>query len=232
VYEAVLAKLALARGSTLLDVGCGAGTFASIAAEQNLRVSGIDAASALLDIARERVPDAEFTSGEIEELPFAEGAFDAVTGFNSFQYAARPVAAVAQAKRVAKKGAPVVILTWGIPEKMPAASLVTALKPLMPPPPPNAPGPFALSEESALRSLAQDAGLTPVEVCDVNCTWHYKDLATGIRGLNSSGVARRAMDNTSEDAVAKAHEQALAPFRQGDGAYRIGAVFRYLLARA
>lgn len=78
-----------------------------------------------------------------------------------------------------------------------------------------------------MRGLAQDAGHTPVEVSEVNCTWQYKDLATGIRGLNS-GAARRAM----EDAVTKAHEQALAPFRQGDGAYRIGAVFRNLLARA
>ena len=88
------------------------------------------------------------------------------------------------------------------------------------------------AEESALRTLAQEAGLTPVEVCDVNCAWRYEDLATGIRGLNSAGVAKRAMDNTSEEAVTKAHEHALAPFKQSDGTYRIGATFRYLIARA
>jgi hypothetical protein len=40
-------------------------------------------------------------------------------------------------------------------------------KPLLPSPPPGAPGPFALSEASALRALAEAAGLEPIEVFDV-----------------------------------------------------------------
>jgi ubiquinone/menaquinone biosynthesis C-methylase UbiE len=44
----------------------------------------------------------------MEELPFADGTFDVVTGFNSFQYASSPVAAVKEAKRVARKGGYVV----------------------------------------------------------------------------------------------------------------------------
>jgi ubiquinone/menaquinone biosynthesis C-methylase UbiE len=231
-YEAVFGRLGLGRGKKLLDVGCGAGMAASIAAASGVSVSGIDASDALIAIARERVPSGDFRVGEIEELPFDAESFDAVTGFNSFQYASSPASALAAAKRVARKGAPVVVLTWGKPEGMPAAALVAALRPLMPPPPPGAPGPFALSEENALRALVTQAGLAPEVVVDVESPWEYPDLATAVRGLNSAGVAERAMRNTSEDAVTKAHSDALAPFRGPDGRYRIGAAFRFIVARA
>jgi hypothetical protein len=68
-------------------------------------------------------------------------------------------------------------------------------------------------------------------VFDVDSPWSYPDEATAVRGLNSSGVAKRAMDNSGEAAVSEAHRQALGPFRQTDGGYRIGASFRCLLAR-
>jgi SAM-dependent methyltransferase len=205
---------------------------AQIAATQGARVSGLDASESLLTIARGRVPQGDFRLGEMEELPYPARSFDLVTGFNAFQYAANPAVALAEAGRVAKPGGHVVIMTWGMPEGMQAASLVMALKPLLPPPPPGAPGPFALSEDSTLRAFAAQAGLTPVGVNDVECTWSYPDLATALRGLGSSGVAMRARENSGDEAVDRAHEASLAPFRQADGRYQIGATFRWLLARS
>ena len=160
----------------------------------------------------------------------ADAAFDLVTGFNAFQFAAYPVVALQEARRVARSHGRVVVMTWGDPEHMEAASLVAALRPLLPPPPPGAPGPFALSNTSALRALAESAGLKPIDVFDVACAWQYPDLATGLRGLASSGVAIRAAEHSGAEAVDAVHAAALAPFRQEDGAYRIGAAFRWLLA--
>ena len=100
----------------------------------------------------------------------------------------------------------------------------------MPPPPPGAPGPFALSDEAALRQFASDAGLDPTEVFDVESPFIYADEDTAVRGQNSSGVAARAMENTSEDAVTGAHKDAISPYRQIDGGYRIDATFRCLVA--
>jgi hypothetical protein len=134
------------------------------------------------------------------------------------------------AERVAKPTGHVVVMTWGTPEGMEAASLVAALKPLLPPAPPGAPGPFALSEEAALRAFAVRAGLRPLEVHDVTCHWQYPDLPTALRGLGSSGVAARAMAHSGEEGVNHAHAAALAPFRQSGGGFRIGASFRWLLA--
>jgi SAM-dependent methyltransferase len=186
----------------------------------------------LLAIARSRVPQGDYRVGELEELPFADDSFDMVTGFNSFQYAADPKAALSEAKRVAKPGATVVIMTWGPPEGMEAASLVAALRPLLPAPPPGAPGPFALSNEGALRAFAEAAGLEPVEVMDVDSPWFYADLPTALRGLGSSGVAARAAAHAGKEAVDAGHAAALAPFEQPDGGYRVGALFRCLVARA
>lgn len=231
VYQAVFDRVGMQRGWKYLDMGCGAGLAVQMAASAGATVHGLDAAENLLAIARTRVPDGDFRVGELESVPFADGLFDLVTGFNSFQYAARPVAALTEARRVTKPGASVTIVVWGRPEGMEAASLVVALRPLLPAPPPGAPGPFALSDEAALRRLAEAAGLAPVELFDVDSPWEYADLQTALRGLGSSGVAARARENSSAEAVNAAHATALEPFRRADGSYRVGAAFRCLIAR-
>lgn len=232
VYQAVFDSLRLGPGTRYCDVGCGAGMAALLASERGAMVSGIDAAQSLLEIARERVPNADFHLGDLEELPFHDATFDFVTGFNAFQFAADPAAALREAKRIAKPSGRIVVLTWGNPQGMEAAAIVGALKPLLPAPPPGAPGPFALSDEGALRAFAAAAGLTVVEVSDVACQWHYQDLDTALRGLGSSGVAAKAAEHASAEAVNQSHAVALAPFRKEDGSYRLGATFRWLLAAA
>jgi SAM-dependent methyltransferase len=232
VYHVVFAKVGLKDGTKYLDAGCGAGMAAQIASELGADVTGVDAAPNLLAIAKERIPAGTFHQGDLESLPFPNHTFDCVTGFNSFQFAGDPGTALREAKRVARPGASVVIMTWGKPEGMEAASLLAALRPLMPPPPPGAPGPFALSDEASLRAFASGAGLKPLEILDVDCPWIYPSLESGLRGLRSSGGAARAIENSSESAVDEAHSKALAPFRQSNGTYRIGAVFRCLIAEA
>ncbi len=110
-------------GYLLLDAGCGSGMAAQIAAERGAHVSGLDATANLIAIAKTRVPDGDFHVGNLENLPFPDGAFDVVTGFNSFQYAGNARAALAEAKRVVKTGARVVIMTWGVPDGMEAAAI-------------------------------------------------------------------------------------------------------------
>lgn len=134
VYGAVLAALAPKPGQRLLDVGCGAGLFAQLAAGSGAVVCGIDASKAMLDIAADRVPAGDFRKGDLETLPYRDSSFDVVTGFNAFQFAANPSRALAEAARVVRPGGAVVVVTWGKPALMPAASVITALRPLLPPP--------------------------------------------------------------------------------------------------
>lgn len=231
VFQEVLKRTDVGEGTNYLDVGCGSGMAAHLAANLGAEVSGLDASEDLLEIARERVQKANFCLGDMEALPFEDNGFDVVTGFNSFQYAGNPRIALAEARRVTKPSGHVVIMTWGTPEGMEAASLVAALKPVLPAPPPGAPGPFALSDEAVLRDFASAAGLKPISVFDVQSPWSYADEAAAIRGLGSSGVAARAMSHSGESAVNAAHAAAIAPFQKPDGSYSINANFRCLLSR-
>ncbi len=230
VYSAVFDRVGLQRDTAYLDVGCGSGVATQVAFERGACISGLDAAENLLAIAQTRVPAGKFHAGDLENLPFPDDSFDLVTGFNAFQYAGDPNAALTEAKRVARQDGVIVIMTWGEPAGMDAAKLVAALKPLLPPPPPGAAGPFALSEESTLREFALAAGLSPTEVFDVSAPWHYPNLETALKGLKSAGVAVRAIEHTSEAAVDAAYSKALEPFRQSDESYRVGATYRCLIA--
>lgn len=232
LYKAVIHALNIGPGVSVLDVGCGAGGFALLAAQQGAKVSGFDATAALLEIARARTPNGDFSRGDMEQLPYADNTFDAVTGFNSFQYAADPVNALKEARRVAKDGAPVTVALWGKSEDCEAAAYLLALKPLLPPPPPGAPGPFALSQEGALEALVEKAGLKPETTETVDCNWEYPDLDTALRGMLSAGPAHRAVLAAGEKEVRDAVTRAIEPFKTASGGYRLENKFIYMVTRA
>ncbi len=232
LYEGVLHRPELANARSILDVGCGPGLAVQVFAQKIANVAGIDASAAFIEIARERMPSRNFRVGEMEALPYADGSFDVVTGFNAFQYAASPINALREARRVAQPGGTIVIATWGLPEDCEAAGHLKALGALMPPPPPGAPGPFALSDETKLKALASEAGLTPIDVIDVECLWVYPSLDVALRGMLSAGPAERAIRNSSTERARDAVASSIAPYRKPSGEYRLNNKFRYLVARA
>jgi ubiquinone/menaquinone biosynthesis C-methylase UbiE len=64
-----------------LDVACGTGFMT-----RNLRgeVTGLDQSDAMLEVAREQVPEATFVQGDALDLPFADGEFERL--FTSYFY--------------------------------------------------------------------------------------------------------------------------------------------------
>jgi SAM-dependent methyltransferase len=195
-------------------------------------VAGFDATGPFIAIAKDRVPGGDFRVGEMEQLPYDDGTFAVVTGFNSFQFAASPVNALKEARRVAKPGAVVVTATWGKPELCEAAALLGALRPLLPPPPPGAPGPFSLSANGALEALVEQAGLTPKSTGDVDCPFEYPNLEAVLRGFLSAGPSVKAIQVSGESRVKDAVTSAIAPFRLSSGGYRLENTFRFLVAAA
>lgn len=231
LYATVLDGGGIGAGKRMLDVGCGSGLCCHLASKRGVQVAGIDAAPKLIEIAKERTPAGDFHVGEMEELPFADGSFDLVTGFNSFQFAADPVNALKQARRVAKPGGMVAMAVWGSANDCEAAVFVRAQGSLLPPPPPGAPGPFALSEPGLLEKMLTDASLTPVKSGDANAPFIFKNGDKALRAIASSGVGVRAIRQVGLDAFRSAVMPPIAPFRQPDGSYRMNNKFRYVLAR-
>lgn len=231
LFEAVLQEASVRAETSVLDIGCGSGVFCEMAFKRGAKVSGLDASEALLAIARERVQRGDFRTGEMEELPYADRSFDLVTGFSSFQFAANPTRALQEASRVSRTGS-VVIAVFGKPEENESTAYIKAMGSLLPPPPPGAPGPFALSTDGALEALAIQAGLNPTALKIVDCPWKYPDEQTALRGLMSSGPAIRAIQAKGEDVVREAILQVIAPFKTSSGGYLIKNNFHYLIAKA
>ena len=99
--------------------------------------------------------------------------------------------------------------------------------------PPAAPGtldPFALSEDGALAALVKQVGLMPMYVDDVECIWDYPDLETALKGLLSTGPAVKAIRTVGEQKARETAADAIAPFKQSSGGYRLRDQFRYVIA--
>lgn len=231
-YEAALDALDIGPNMRLLDAGCGAGLALVLAAKRGVVPTGLDAAGGLLEVARERLPDADLRQGDLEDLPFEDDSFDGVTAFNSVQYAADPTNALREIKRVAKPGAPVAVVTWGTPEQCEMRAVLQAIGSLLPPPPAGSGGPFALSAAGALEALVESAGLAAERSIDVPTPYTYPDMDTAIRAQMSSGPARRAIEHAGAAPLRDALTATFADHRAADGSIRLDNVFRVLVARA
>ena len=236
VYRHVLERVIVGRGTSLLDVGCGAGRFSRIAADRGAAVSGLDATAHFVEIARERIPDGDFRVGDMEDLPWADDSFDVVTGFNSFFIAADMGNALREARRVARPGASVAMTVFGRPERCQSTAVFSSLRQFMPPSADDAAeeaeeGP-GLHEEGALETLATDAGLSPREAGYFEFAEEYPDLETMLRGYLAAPPFVRAARSAGDEAVRESLTEALRPLETSSGRYRLEDELRYLIAVA
>lgn len=124
--DVAVAALGLAGGDQVLDLACGTGNAAAVAAAQGARVTGHDGSQRLLAVARERVPDGEFVHGDMGDLPFADAAFDAAVSVFGIIFARPAEPAVAELARVVRPGGRVAITSW--PPRGPAFKAIMLMR--------------------------------------------------------------------------------------------------------
>jgi len=231
-YEEALRRVSLRPGQRVLDIGCGVGVFLGVVAKRGAEAFGIDASETLVALARRRVPSAELCVGEMEALPYEDDAFDLVTGFNSFFFATDMVAALREAGRVAKAGAPVVIQVWGAHDRCDLEAMKAIARPFFPPRPSDAPPDPDLSQPGVLEVVAAEAGLTPEETFTTSWAYAIPDEPTLVRAMLAPAGLALAVGPEREEEVAAAIVEGLAPYRLADGSYRLENEYRYLIARA
>jgi ubiquinone/menaquinone biosynthesis C-methylase UbiE len=114
--EQFFLRLGVTPGTRLLDVGCGAGQLALIAARAGAQVTGCDIATNWLEKARARAAAEEleitFEEGDAEALPYEEAQFDAVISLFGAMFAPRPDLVAAELTRVCRPGGLIAMANW------------------------------------------------------------------------------------------------------------------------
>lgn len=129
-YELVAAELTpaarhvvglagLQPGERVLDLACGTGNAALLAAAAGVVATGLDGATRLIDVARVRAAEEglapTFEVGDIHDLPFAGETFDVVLSVFGVIFAGDPGRAFAEIMRVLRPGGRALFSAW-LPE--------------------------------------------------------------------------------------------------------------------
>jgi ubiquinone/menaquinone biosynthesis C-methylase UbiE len=115
--EAEVAFLAqhLPVGAHVLDVPCGTGRHSAGLSAHGYTMAGLDISERVIAVARDTVPDADFRTGDMRELPWEDASFDAVlnlwTAFGYFETQDEDERVLAEFARVLRPGGIVILDT-------------------------------------------------------------------------------------------------------------------------
>lgn len=174
--EAVLARVAPKRGERVLDIGCGCGTTTFALAEMvgpDGTVVGIDISEPMLEVARadaeaKGINNVEFVLGDAQTHPFSPDHFDVLYSRLGTMFFDEPGAAFANLHRAMKPGGRFGSVVWQPIEenqwsRVPRDAVATII-PQQVEPDFDAPGPFSLSDRSALSETLKKAGFVDVDI--------------------------------------------------------------------
>ena len=118
---AVLVEAAkVEEGMTVLDAGAGDGNVALAAVERGAQVTACDLAPAMVVRGHARCPEATWALADVQDLPYADGEFDAVVSAFGATLAPNAVRTARELVRVTRPGGMVVLAAW-IPQGLPGA---------------------------------------------------------------------------------------------------------------
>jgi SAM-dependent methyltransferase len=230
LWEAMMDAAGVGSGTRFLDAGCGAGGASILAAQRGARVSGLDAAEGMIEIARRQVPNGDFRVGDIEHLPFDNFAFDVVFAASSIQFSADRIATLQEFARVCNPRGRITAGLFGPPERVAYRSIPKAIGETLPEPPSGA-GPFELSAPGTLEGLFTEAGLHVLESGEVDCPFYYPDFEIFWRAISATGPAQKAQQFGGKKLLKTVVQSAAEAFRLDDGSILIQPnIFIYVVA--
>jgi ubiquinone/menaquinone biosynthesis C-methylase UbiE len=238
VRERMLDELAPRPGDTVLELAAGAGETgfeaAAILGERG-RLISTDFSPAMMDVARRR--GAELGLGNVgyrvmdaERIELDADSVDGVLCRFGYMLMADPAAALAETRRVLRPGGRLALAVWSAPERNPWVTIGFGLlveQGHMPPPDPDAPGPFAMAGEEEARALLEDAGFHSVRTAEIPVSFAFRDLDEYRTFSADTGgpvaVVLRGLPEDEREALKAQLRAALAPF-ETDGRYELPGV--------
>lgn len=149
-------RVAPQRGERVLDLATGTGWTSRLLARYGATVTGADISADLIEAAKARAQaehlDIDYQIGDAEQLPHADGSFDAVVSTFGVMFASHPEAAAGEMARVCRRGGRIGLATW--PAKGGVYEMFVVMRAYMPPPPtPAPPSPFAWGDPDRVQAL-------------------------------------------------------------------------------
>jgi SAM-dependent methyltransferase len=216
-WEAVAGAAGIDDGTSLLDLGCGDGTFCAFVARRGAIVHGVDVEPDAIAEALETAPGADLRLGLMESLPWADASFDVVTSFNALQYALDPEMALSEATRVVRPDGRIAICKWGPPAENDFFAFLTSI----------GAGGLRDGDRLPVTDPVQDAiRRAPVEVIATGHVPAPIEMADEV-ALEASLVRARIDVEAGALGTEATVGAAAAPYRRADGSYRFENRLRF-----
>ncbi|WP_026249170.1 class I SAM-dependent methyltransferase [Streptomyces sp. LaPpAH-108] len=136
-WDARLREWLPIRPADVLDLGCGTGSLALLAAEQGHRVTAVDSSPAMVELARAKLAgrDAAVLRGDAAEPPVGEGSTDVVLVRHVLWALPEPEKVLRRWRELLRPGGRFVLVegVWGTvsPTGIPADRLAASLEPVV-----------------------------------------------------------------------------------------------------
>jgi SAM-dependent methyltransferase len=211
---ALLDAAGVGAGVRVLDVGTGTGEVAAAALERGAVPIGLDLAKEMIAAARARHPEIEFRQGDAEEMPFTEGAFDAVLAAFVLNHLPHPEAAAAEWSRVLRPSGRLALSIWEEPRRSPffgvlmeamRAAGIDGRSRI-----PSGPDPYRFADDREMRSLLEAAGFEQVTVSLLELSFRATDVRELVRGVLEGTVRAAGALEAATDAELARFETELA----------------------
>lgn len=224
-----LARMALRPGERVLDVACGTGIVARLAAPllgPAGSIIGTDLNAGMLEVARRHQPSGgahvEWRQGDAMALPFPDAGFDVVLCQQGLQFFPERAGALREMRRVLRPGGRVGLCVWRGIEHSPCHLAIAAAlrRHLGPDLAARFEAPFDFGDGEALRDAMAAAGFRDIVIEVATVTRRLLPPAESIPGLLAStpiGPDVAALDGGTRDAIIAEAAEALTAYHDARG---------------
>ena len=203
---ALLEAAHVTEGMRVLDVCCGAGYAAGLAAERGAEAVGIDFSQAQIELAAARYPNAQFHEGDATSLEFDDQTFDCVVNGIGVPHFENPDVAIAEAFRVLRSGGRFAFSVYAKPDEAIGFGLIYAAVQAhgtMDIGLPSGPNFFLFSDPSESESRLAASGFEKIEFRTVKQTWRLSSADELFAAVMNGSVRAAATLRGQEEGALK-----------------------------